>query len=250
MRDNCLLDLGNTRYKWMMQSALPDGQIAKAVYAESMPADAVLRDLLEQQCFERLIVASVKSPVFNRAFSEACRKANVAVPEFISIEDQALIPLAYQDVSRFGVDRYLDLVGALQRYQPPFIVVDAGTVVTFDAVNTVGAHMGGCIYPGRKLLSASLIKGTDGIYMEHQEGSTVFADSTEAGVNGGIEQGFVAAVEGVLAAMQTELNHRATVILTGGDADWLSSRLGTSIVMDSTILFEGIKHAQNSSGVP
>jgi type III pantothenate kinase len=233
-----------------MQSALPDGQIAKAVYAESMPADAVLRDLLEQQCFERLIVASVKSPVFNRAFSEACRKANVAVPEFISIEDQALIPLAYQDVSRFGVDRYLDLVGALQRYQPPFIVVDAGTVVTFDAVNTVGAHMGGCIYPGRKLLSASLIKGTDGIYMEHQEGSTVFADSTEAGVNGGIEQGFVAAVEGVLAAMQTELNHRATVILTGGDADWLSSRLGTSIVMDSTILFEGIKHAQNSSGVP
>ena len=250
MRGNCLLDLGNTRYKWMMQSALPDGKIAKAIYAESMPADAVLRDLLGQQCFERLIVASVKSPAFNRAFSEACRKANVVVPEFISIEDQALIPLAYQDISRFGIDRYLDLVGALQRYQPPFIVVDAGTVVTFDAVNTVGTHMGGCIYPGRKLLSASLIEGTDGIYMKQQGRSTVFADSTEAGVNGGVEQGFVAAVDGVLVAMQSEFNHWATVVLTGGDADWLSSRLGTSTVMDSTILFEGIKHAQNSSGVP
>jgi type III pantothenate kinase len=247
MIDNCLLDLGNTRYKWMMQSELPDGEINKAVYAETMAAERVLRDVLEQSDFQRLIVASVRDSAFNREFSDACRDAGVSTPEFISIGEYPLIPLAYQNVSRFGIDRYLDLVGATQRYQPPFIVVDAGTVVTFDAVDKTGAHIGGCIHPGRRLLSTSLIQGTDRIVVEHQKGSTLFAGSTEAGINGGVEQGFVSAVDGILAAMQSEFDDRARVILTGGDADWLLPLLGASIIKDSTILFEGIQQVGNST---
>jgi len=247
MNDNCLLDLGNTRYKWMMLSELPDGEISKAVYAETMAAEMVLRDILEQGDFQRLIVASVRDSAFNYALSDACREASVAAPEFISIGEQPLIPLAYKDFSRFGVDRYLDLVGATQRYQPPFIVVDAGTAVTFDAVDKVGAHIGGCIHPGRKLLSTSLLEGADRITIEHQQGPTLFANSTEGGINGGVERGFVSAVDGILAAMQSEFDSRVAVILTGGDADWLHPLLGTSIVMDSTILFEGIQEVGSST---
>lgn len=247
MNDNCLLDLGNTRYKWMMQSELPDGEISKAVYAETMAAEMVLRDILEQGDFQRLIVASVRGSAFNHALSDACREASVAAPEFISVGEQPLIPLAYKDVSRFGVDRYLDLVGATQRYQPPFIVVDAGTAVTFDAVNKAGAHIGGCIHPGRALLARSLIEGADKIFNEDEKGSTLFADSTEAGINGGVEHGFVSAVAGILSAMQSELDVRVTVILTGGDADWLLPSLGASIKKDSTILFEGIQQVGNSN---
>ncbi len=247
MIDICLLDLGNTRYKWMMQSGLPDGQVRKAVYAETMAADAMLHDVLEQGRFRRLMVSSVRSSVFNNALFDACRKANVAAPEFARIAGSPLIPLAYQDVSRYGVDRYLDLVGAMQRYQPPFIVVDAGTVVTFDAVDKTGAHIGGCIHPGRKLLITSLTQGADKIFFEQQEGSTLFAKSTEAGVNGGVEQGFVAAVDGILAAMQTEFDEQTAVILTGGDADWLHTRLSGSVVIDPTIIFEGIQKVGNAN---
>jgi len=248
MNDICLLDLGNTRYKWMMQSELPDGKIGKATYGKTMVANAILCDVVEKKCFSRLLVASVRDPVFNRAFSDACREANVVEPEFISVAERPLIPLAYQDVSRFGVDRYLDLLGALQRYQPPFIVVDAGTAVTFDAVDKLGVHIGGCIYPGRALLRTSLIHGTEGIGVVQRERSTLFADSTKAGVNSGVEQGFVSAVNGILAAMQSGFDDRFSVILTGGDADWLLPRLGVSVEMDATILFAGIQQIGVSGG--
>lgn len=247
MLDNCLLDLGNTRYKWMMQSELPDGKIHQAVYAKTDIADALLNDLLEQGRFRRLIVASVRCSTFDAAFYDICRKAKVAAPEFVRIGDNPLIPLAYQDISRFGVDRYLDLLGALRRYRPPFIVVDAGTGVTFDAVDKLGAHIGGCIYPGRKLLKSSLIEGADGVYVEQRKGLALLADSTEAGIDGGVQQGFIAAIDGILTAMQSTLGCQVKVILTGGDADWLLPRLDTPVKIDSSILFEGIRQAGNSS---
>lgn len=239
-----LLDLGNTRYKWMLRSALPTGEIGSAVYARTLAADALVLHLTRHMSFDRLLVSSVRDATFNKSLAAACREAGVAAAEFISVPEPSPIPLAYHDVSGFGVDRYLNLIGAMQRYRPPFIVVSAGTAVTFDAVDESARHIGGCIYPGRALQYASLAKGAARIDAQQMGGvSSLFADSTQAGVNGGVEQGFVSAIEGILAAMQPELGDQATVLLTGGDADWLFSRLAPSILVDSTLLFEGINQA-------
>jgi len=240
MIDHCLLDLGNTRYKWIMQSGLPSGTIEKHVYSKQKATEIIARTLLDAEPFQRMLVSSVKSARFNRAFSDACHEVKIATPEFIHIGKHPLIPLRYQDISRLGIDRYLALIGALQHYQPPFIVVDAGTVITFDAVDTSGAHIGGCFFPGRRLLRGSLIQGADGISMTQPEESALFADSTEKAVNGGVKQGFTSAVNGILAAMQSKLGPQATTILTGGDAHWLHSRISPSPDVDDTLIFEGI----------
>jgi type III pantothenate kinase len=253
MKDCCFLDLGNTRYKWMMQSELPDGKVNKAMYARTMPADALACNLLEAESFERLLVASVKDLAFNEALSQACSKVGGPSPEFISIPEYPLISLAYKDISQFGVDRYLDLMGALRRYRAPFVVVDAGTAVTFDAVDHSGRHIGGCIYPGRGMLYSSLIRGADQIApgLQTKTTSSILADSTEGGVNVGVEQGFVAAIDGILNAMLSQMADSPTVLLTGGDADWLCPRLGFSVLLDSSLIFEGIgqvtKEALNKS---
>jgi type III pantothenate kinase len=240
MTDHCLLDLGNTRYKWMMQSGLPAGAIKKQVYSKQKAAEIIAHTLLDAKPFQHLLVSSVKSERFNRAFSDACHRVGIATPEFIRIGKHPLISLAYQDISKLGIDRYLALIGALLHYQPPFIVVDAGTVVTFDAVDTSGAHIGGCFFPGRRLLRESMVQGANRISMTQPEESALFADSTEKAVNGGIEQGFTSAVNGILAAMQSKWCKQATTILTGGDAHWLHSRIFPSPEENDRLIFEGI----------
>jgi len=54
------------------------------------------------------------------------------------------LTLSYDDPSKFGVDRFLAMLGALERFpEKPLLVIDAGSAVTFDVIDSQGMHQGG-----------------------------------------------------------------------------------------------------------
>ncbi|MGF1644613.1 MAG: type III pantothenate kinase [Thiotrichales bacterium] len=239
MKNLGLLDLGNSRYKWTTLAALEADRLEpqKRAYVTDSAAMELAANLSATPV-ERWVVASVKGADFDAALSRALAGCQV---DFVRIPANPPLPLAYHEPRQFGIDRYLNLLGALQRYTPPLLVVDAGTAVTFDAVDTQGAHLGGCIFPGRNLLSASLKSGTRLVQPDPAAVSSLFARSTAAGVNGGIETGWYEACHGIVRQMAREIGTPTQVVWTGGDGSRLHDANDASSHIDSRLLFRGIR---------
>lgn len=241
--NTCLLDLGNTRFKWILRKNLGKGPVRRASYAEGNPVETVINALSQGPVFDRLLVSSVRSSAFNAALQ-------LRYPQkiqMIRITDSELMPLAYEDTSQFGIDRYLAALGARECYSLPLIVVDAGTAVTFDVVNAKGAHLGGCIFPGLQLLRQSLLNGTEGVENIDSIGAQLLAKSTAEGVAAGTLTGYGAGVEGVIQALQASLNGAANVILTGGDAELLQECLTRPVPVDPLLIFHGMNLIDSES---
>ncbi|MCQ4243437.1 pantothenate kinase [Stutzerimonas decontaminans] len=62
----------------------------------------------------------------------------------------------YVDHRQLGMDRWLAMVGAFQLKRNAMMVIDLGTAVTVDLVDSQGMHLGGYISPGIALLRHQL----------------------------------------------------------------------------------------------
>lgn len=235
---SCLLDMGNTRWKWMTL----DGDVVHQHEYVNDPLEGILKKFDSLDTPEKLYIASVRNEDLNRALQKALEAKGCKV-RFLDWRDCGQIKTVYKDPSRLGIDRYLNMLGALHLYNMPFIVVSAGTAVTVDAVNKKGAHLGGAIFPGRRLLASSLIENTDRVAMlDATDHPTIFAQSTEAGVLAGTRDGFIAAVTGIVSTMRETLGEQTRIILTGGDASVLENNMpGGSQETNSTLLFTGMR---------
>ena len=241
--NTCLLDLGNTRFKWILRKNLGKGSVRRASYVQGNSVETVIDALSRGPAFDRLLVSSVRSNAFNAALQ-------LRYPQkiqMIRITDTHLMPLAYKETSQFGIDRYLAALGAREHYPLPLIVVDAGTAVTFDVIDADGAHRGGCIFPGLQLLRKSLLSGTDGVEDINSIGAQLLAKSTAEGVAAGTVTGYGAGVEGVIQALQASMQGQANVILTGGDAELLQECLMIPAPVDPLLIFHGMNLIDSES---
>ena len=54
----------------------------------------------------------------------------------------------YNSYSSLGCDRKVNVYGAIQMYRLPILVIDYGTAITFDHIDSKGIFQGGMIIPG------------------------------------------------------------------------------------------------------
>jgi len=54
----------------------------------------------------------------------------------------------YNDYSKLGIDRKINTYGATRMHRLPILVIDYGTAITFDYIDTKGVFQGGMIIPG------------------------------------------------------------------------------------------------------
>ena len=237
----CLLDLGNTRYKWVARDRLESDGPRGSRYAGQDAAAALCRDVLARCDCRHWLVASVRSPSFNRELERRFLEAGGASIRFVTIPDEPPFALAYRDTGRFGIDRYLDLLAARSAYPLPSIVIDAGTAVTADALDSHGDHVGGMIFPGLALLRRALGQGTDRVGEVAAPARAPLGTSTEACVAAGIHHGFVGALLTMADSLAQALGGRATIVVTGGDADAVAAALRDHRpIVDTRLLFTGM----------
>ncbi len=237
-----MLDLGNSRYKWIDAGLLEKQMPVARPYAGEDAAEALCREIMTSTSDTYWRVASVRGRAFNDALARAFERAGGKRLDFVEIPPQPPFRLAYADPGQFGIDRYLDLLATRVAYRCPAIVIDAGTAVTIDALDAAGDHAGGIIFPGLRLLRRSLGQGTDRIALETEAPSALFGDSTASCVSGGVFYGLQGAVRGIVGAMAQHLGGRATIITTGGDAGVIVSALSAhDPVIEPKLLFKAMK---------
>lgn len=146
---------------------------------------------------------------------------------------------------RVGVDRLAAAVGAnaLRDAGRPAIVVDSGTAITVDLLDTSGVFQGGAILPGVRLASKMLHERTDvlpEISLEPGDPPPpACGRNTQAALESGLFWGAVGAVKELIAQLSQPLSARPHVFLSGGDGKLIATVLGEQATYVSHLALRG-----------
>lgn len=150
----------------------------------------------------------------------------------------------YVDASRLGMDRWLALVAGYRLCLKACVIIDLGTAVTVDFVDSGGRHLGGYIAPGSKLLRNGLKRHTRLIRYDEQPMSDLLIPqpgrSTAEAVEYGCDLMLSGFVREQLRIAHQVLGEGIVVILTGGDAERMAELLPDGCHVVSDLVFEGL----------
>lgn len=149
----------------------------------------------------------------------------------------------YATPKTLGIDRVALVCGSVAQFPDKnVLIIDAGTCITYDFINYKNNYHGGAISPGISLRYKSLNAYTANLpLLEIKVPNQLIGDSTENAIHSGVINGVVNEIDGVINAYEDKYRD-LTVILTGGDAKFLSKQLKSSIFANSNFLLEGLNY--------
>ena len=152
---------------------------------------------------------------------------------------------AYDTPHTLGVDRLALMAAAVQQYSKRnVLVIDAGSCVTYDFMDSNQNYLGGAISPGVEMRYKALETFTSNLpLLEKTPPNQRIGSSTEASIHSGVIHGLLHEMEGTIKEYQNKYPD-LTVILTGGDTDFLCKQFKISIFANSNFLLEGLNFLQ------
>lgn len=144
----------------------------------------------------------------------------------------------YQQPQTLGVDRWLAMLGTQSLFPAESaLIVDAGTAVTVDWLQTDGRHGGGWIIPGLKMQQHAVVKNTAKVFnSEMFNGRLEAGDDTVTCLQNGCLASAIGAVR--LAWQHNPCNK---LLLTGGDSKFLKPHLiDLPLVVEPLLIFHGL----------
>jgi len=147
----------------------------------------------------------------------------------------------YKTPKTLGVDRIALVSASVFRFpNVNALIIDAGTCITYDLVTDKNEYLGGAISPGLRLRYKSLNNLTANLpLLDTESPEVITGNSTESSIHSGVVIGVVKEIDGVIDEYREKYSD-LTVILTGGDANFLSNQLKNSIFANSNFLLEGL----------
>ncbi len=239
---NLLLDLGNSYCKFAIEA---EGKIEKYQSQKYGPFGKLysVKSLCDQFSNSKVvIICSVLSAEMNFQIRETLVADGVKNIYFLDpVQNSFGIRLAYADPSTLGVDRLAALIGAKAKYSGNSCIVDVGTAVTIDALDAKGVHQGGVIFPGLASMNKTLLENTKIKTDQAAEvGFNVLSSTTENAIYSGCMSALVGGIEYVVNKMTSHYDGFDQIVLTGGDALLIKSYLSLSVMIDDTLVLDGL----------
>jgi len=196
---------------------------------------------LDFKSIDAIAIASVVPPL-NFTLKRMAEVYFQVTPLFIDHTIDTGVPILYQPPSDVGADRIVDAVAAIRKYGAPCIVVDFGTATTFDAINAMGAYLGGVITPGITISSDALFERAAKLpRVEIKRPEKVIGSATVEAMQSGLYYGYVGLVDDILRRMIAELGGSQRVIATGGLAPLIAKGSRYVEIVDETLTLEGLR---------
>jgi len=232
---NLIMDIGNTATK------LAVFQSDKMIQVQTVATTNMLAEveaLLKK--FSRVkhgLLSSVKM-IDNLEFE---RLQNLLPIKILDVSFQLPFKNAYDTPQTLGVDRLALMAAAVLQYSKRnVLVIDAGSCVTYDFMDSNQNYLGGAISPGVEMRYKALETFTSNLpLLEKTPPNQRIGSSTEASIHSGVIHGLLHEMEGTIKEYQNKYPD-LTVILTGGDTDFLCKQFKISIFANSNFLLEGL----------
>ena len=165
--------------------------------------------------------------------------------QVLELNKETALPFVnkYATPNTLGIDR-MALVSA-SVFQFPnnnVLIIDAGTCITYDFITNKNEYLGGAISPGIHLRYKALHNFTANLpLLETEVPDSIVGNSTNNSMHSGVVFGVLNEIDGVIATYKQKYSD-LTVILTGGDTNFLSNQFKSSIFANSNFLLEGLNY--------
>ena len=226
---NLVLDIGNT----LMKFALFQGQTLLFKGVGELPE---LSSFVKNRSIDNCIVSSVKK-------NELDTLDQILNCPIIHLSHLVEIPIEnlYRTKETLGDDRLANAIAANFLYpKQSALVVDCGTCVKYDCLDSSGSYLGGGISPGLQMRYKALSEFTGRLpKLEPVSGPSLIGDSTETSIGSGVVNGTVAEIKGMIEKYKS-IYENLTVILTGGDASFFDKELKSNIFVEPNLTLIGL----------
>ncbi|ALJ05181.1 type III pantothenate kinase [Pseudalgibacter alginicilyticus] len=232
---NLVVDVGNSFFKLAVFEG--DTLEVKAVVESDVFLEEVDKLLYKFPVIEKAIVASV-GKIKESDVNYLKNKLHV-----LFLNRETVLPFVnkYATPSTLGIDRMVLVSASIFQFSNKNkLIIDAGTCITYDFVTDKNEYLGGAISPGIQMRYKSLHNFTANLpLLETEEPESIIGNSTNSSIHSGVIYGVINEIEGVIDSYKHKFSD-LTVILTGGDTNFLSKQLKSSIFANSNFLLEGL----------
>ncbi len=236
---NLVIDIGNT----VAKIAVFDNTELVETFYENNQSLYKLQEIANRYPLKKGIVASVITLT-----NDIQEQLNALGIEMLHVGADTPTPITnlYKTPGTLGVDRLAAIVAANYLYpQKNALVIDAGTCITYDFIDSEGCYRGGNISPGIYMRLKALHEFTGKLPHVSPNGETpTWGDTTETAIRSGVIHGVRMEVEAYI--QQTEEKCPSLfVLLTGGDGYFFDINEKTNIFADRHLVLKGLNRILN-----
>ncbi|WP_040281483.1 type III pantothenate kinase [Psychroserpens damuponensis] len=232
---NLIVDVGNTFVKF-------------AVFSEDVLKEKLVGEIND---FNELALGVLK--IYPKIDKAIMSSVGILEDKHVStLEDKVKVVLLshdldlpfvnlYETPKTLGVDRIGLVCASVEQFPDSnVLIIDAGTCITYDFVNTNNEYLGGAISPGIRLRYRTLNNLTANLpLLDTQLPDSILGNSTQNSIHSGVVIGVLKEIDGVIDEYIKKYSD-LTIILTGGDTNFLSNQLKNGIFANSNFLLEGL----------
>lgn len=225
-----IIDIGNTRAK----IALFENQNLKWTKSVSNQ-----RDLLAT------INKDIPIAISNVSNSIWLDELKSSLSQIHEIDRKGMLPFSsnYETPDSLGIDRICNMAALCNSDDigKNRLVIDIGTCIKFDLLNSNNTYKGGSISPGIQLRYNALNDYTEALpRLQHNDSNfTLTGNSTESSIRCGV----MGSIQAELKCRLQEFNnsyHNLQVFITGGDAHYFDLGQKNNIFVDENLTLKGI----------
>lgn len=167
---------------------------------------------------------------------------------FVRLDHHTPLPFQnhYRTPETLGRDRIAGISGAIALgYEPPFLIIDAGTCITIDLLEAGHHYYGGSIHPGMRMRLEAMHKMTARLpQAPWMDEPTLPGLDTLGALAAGAQWGGICEIEGMIARYRTQ-HPKLNVIITGGDMEFLAGHLNSVIFAHAELVLIGLNQILN-----
>ncbi|SEL38033.1 type III pantothenate kinase [Colwellia chukchiensis] len=241
-----LIDVGNSQVKYVLQGATQQAPLSAVTYIDYQ---AFLTQLAQGKfCHvQEVIFANVHDQAIDDSIMQWGKANQVAIRQVHSTATAFGVTSCYQTAERLGVDRWLAMIGAKQRYpENNLLIIDAGTAMTIDLLAANGQHLGGWIMPGVQTLFNGLLARTHKINASaNTSPSLSFGKNSSDCLNNGNWAMTIGAIKEAIVESKRLLS-LDKILITGGNGANIAKLLTDACQLEPKLIFHGLSCFQAS----
>ena len=232
---NLVLDFGNTKIK---AAVFSDSSDILEIFTWDKYSEQIINEIKCKYLIDSVLLCSVVT-VSNEV--EQHLKSNFSF--YLRLDSSTKLPIKnnYSTPHTLGLDRIAAAVGANKMCpNTPLLVIDMGTAITYDFVNTSNEYEGGNIAPGVNMRLRAMNNYTNKLpLLEAKQEERLLGNDTISAMMAGVMRGIEFEIEGYISEIKKK-NANLSVFLTGGDVFFFEKTVKSSIFVVSNLLLMGL----------
>lgn len=236
---NLIIDIGNTRTKL---AVFEDNKLVENIVCDF---DQTLNQLVVLEHKYKITLGILSSVVHLKSdFVKKVKK----ITQFLELTSSTKVPFQnlYKTPTTLGLDRIALVSAAVNEFpNKNCLIIDAGTCITYDFIDSSNNYHGGAISPGLTMRYNSLNDYTSKLpKLSFSDDFELVGYDTKSSIHSGVLNGIIYEIDGVINQYKSQYQD-LTIVLTGGDVNFLSKQLKNSIFANQNFLLIGLNTILN-----